>query len=405
MKKISMLWLLFFFSHKIYGQEHTIHTISFHGLNRTSETWLNNNLPIQPPFFSNSHNFEEIQKHLQNLNIFWHVELIPSDTTLHIHLKEKWTTIPVFRGEFGGGTGLTILGGYDTHVFGQGWTVGGEFRKYGTRPTGGVAYLRVPNLWGQYFSIDFWSTYREQRIHSHKQWVATICSEQQKLRNRILHHITPQVYAGLDWTMIFERPPDMKIIQETNIPPLPTHGGRNFQLLFSAVYDNIHIDRILYEGTRSVARLGVSMQNTTLHPKADIETFYYKKLSLRQSIAGHIFLGMNTGSALSEWYLLGGLDSVRGIPDGALIGQQALYGNFEWRHMIHKWSRIWLQGITFFDVGATEFNHADSIGLGVRIAVPQVHRLMLRIDYAISRQGFSGFSIGLNHFFQAYRPL
>jgi hypothetical protein len=46
-----------------------------------------------------------------------------------------------------------------------------------------------------------------------------------------------------------------------------------------------------------------------------------------------------------------------------------------------------------------------SVGGGFRIAVPQIYRFVVRVDYgkSIGRSSSQGFSIGLNQFFQPYK--
>jgi hypothetical protein len=48
-----------------------------------------------------------------------------------------------------------------------------------------------------------------------------------------------------------------------------------------------------------------------------------------------------------------------------------------------------------------------SAGGGLRIAIPQVNRLMLRLDYALSldRPHQHGLNFGMNQFFQPHKPL
>ena len=110
---------------------------------------------------------------------------------------------------------------------------------------------------------------------------------------------------------------------------------------------------------------------------------------------------------------LGGFDSIRGLPDGYLYGTKAIYTNLELRYLSHRWKYTWLQEVLFFDIGSADQNWEQlqkrseaTVGVGIRVAIPQVYRLMLRIDYGWSlTRPYSGFSIGLNHLFQPYRPL
>ena len=57
----------------------------------------------------------------------------PGLCDLAIDVTEKWTTIPVARAVYGGGTPLYVLGSYDTHVAGKLYALGAEMRRYGAR--------------------------------------------------------------------------------------------------------------------------------------------------------------------------------------------------------------------------------------------------------------------------------
>ena len=401
MKRLQFLLLLNIYP-SLFGQNVT--SIQFEGLERTSEVWLRQRIPISLPLQISPSNIQKLKEQYLSLQIFWDVSVEARGNILKIKVQEKWTTIPVLRGEFGGGTGLKVIGMYDIHTFGRKWTIGSELRQYGEAPVGGILYLRIPNLSGLYIGTDYWSLHRTQLIHHQAQWTHTIQSHQKKLRTRILHPISRHHQIGIDLTHIQQAPTQVQTHQEHPDFQLPLHSGTNSIPLASWVYDNVQIDNLHYQGFRQVARAGFSYANQ-IHPKFDYQIFAYRDLFPNHAIAGHLFLGQSNGNELSDWYILGGLEAVRGIPDGALIGKKILYSNLEWRYWIQKWQKLWIQGISFFDFGLTEKVQANSVGLGLRFAVPQVHRLMLRVDWAHSRQGFSGFSIGLNHFFQPYRPL
>ena len=75
---------------------------------------------------------------------------------------------------------------------------------------------------------------------------------------------------------------------------------------------------------------------------------------------------------------------------------------------------LWLQSAAFIDAGEAGTSWQDagtngrvSAGVGMRFSVPQVYRLMLRIDYAWSLVGpqTQGVTLGLNQFFDALTPL
>ena len=123
-------------------------------------------------------------------------------------------------------------------------------------------------------------------------------------------------------------------------------------------------------------------------------------------------MGNNLDDALNLYYL-GGLDSVRGTPEGALSGRKALYANVELRHASLRFDNIWLQGVVFSDYGAAHHDWWDigdngvlSAGGGFRIIVPHVSRMVFRLDFARDfNHQVNGISAGMNQFFDPYRPL
>jgi outer membrane translocation and assembly module TamA len=105
---------------------------------------------------------------------------------------------------------------------------------------------------------------------------------------------------------------------------------------------------------------------------------------------------------------------VRGFPDGLKFGRSAAFNNLEARKIIYKSKHLWIQGLTFLDSGMAADSWAQafketpltSTGIGFRFAIPQIYRLMFRIDYAWSLVDTSrGISAGMNQFFDPYNPL
>jgi hemolysin activation/secretion protein len=127
-----------------------------------------------------------------------------------------------------------------------------------------------------------------------------------------------------------------------------------------------------------------------------------------------VFAGQTAHHSLQNQYFLGGFDSVRGLPDGAVIGNRAAYSNLEFRLITYKLKYMWFQNVVFFDSGsaASEWKYLGEstracAGVGVRMSIPQIYRMMGRIDYAWSVEGkkTKGITIGLNQFFDPYKPL
>jgi hemolysin activation/secretion protein len=131
------------------------------------------------------------------------------------------------------------------------------------------------------------------------------------------------------------------------------------------------------------------------------------------NFAAHFEVSGTQNKSAAEQSFLGGFGSVRGYPDGIERGTNRYYGNFELRHIGLRYEKVQFQFSSFVDIGkagssleALESEPKKSYGVGLRVASPNVHRLMFRIDYGRSFDGkFEGISLGLNQYFQPYRPL
>jgi hemolysin activation/secretion protein len=168
------------------------------------------------------------------------------------------------------------------------------------------------------------------------------------------------------------------------------------------------------DGVRFIARSGPSVTRGIGLTRSEGEAFWYRLWSDHLNLAMHAFVGQTSNDSVDTQFFLGGFDSIRGIPDGALYGTRAVYGNAEFRKITAQWRYLWVQQVLFADGGGAgqswnevENSRRASAGLGVRLAIPQVYRMVFRIDYAwsLDRPGTRGISAGLNQFFQPYAPL
>jgi hypothetical protein len=190
---------------------------------------------------------------------------------------------------------------------------------------------------------------------------------------------------------------------------------KQFSPSFRAIYDDMIVDHLRHRGFRTIVHSGPIFEETGTHARHDIEVFAFDDFSNADVNLGfHLFMGKTTSQSYESQFYLGGFDSVRGLPDGVMYGSTAAYANFELRFIAHRMKYAWFQTATFFDVGSASDRIGElsresrsSAGVGLRIAVPQVYRLLLRLDYAWSCDdtGSSGVSLGMNQFFQPYKPL
>jgi hemolysin activation/secretion protein len=180
------------------------------------------------------------------------------------------------------------------------------------------------------------------------------------------------------------------------------------------IHDDLAVENLSMEGTRLVVRAGPQFEQSSTQARVEAEVFRFWLSSEGWNLAAHVFAAQTSARTPDAQFWLGGLDSIRGVPDGAVYGTRAAYTNLELRKVTHRWRYLWMQPIVFFDAGGAGADWASarvdarsSVGTGVRFSIPQVYRLVVRADYAwsLDKPGKSGFSAGFNQFFQPYIPL
>jgi outer membrane protein assembly factor BamA len=176
----------------------------------------------------------------------------------------------------------------------------------------------------------------------------------------------------------------------------------------------LEVAQLNMNGWRFAVATGPSLSEQKPHGSFEQELFWYKLWDNEWNFGIHEWLGYTDDRRYQSLYFLGGFDSIRGIPDGTIFGNKAFYTNVELRKILYRAYYTWIQGAVYVDHGSAAYDSGDwwdkdrmSAGLGIRIAVPQVHRLMLRVDYAwsLDSSGSSSISAGLNQFFDPYKPL
>jgi len=481
----KLAFLVWFFSLGSFSQADVF---TFEGLGRTRESWMREYLAIDDSHRYTSFELEQLKKHLLTTGAFTKVDVImasdsskssdvkivkekttdqkqtdainsgfcsrpktapssseqkPIGQHICIVVEEKWTTIPVVRGEFGGGTPLRVLGIYDIHTFGSLVTSGAEFRQYGSSDPGFVAWAKAPRFKDGRYSLgaEVWKDIRMRTVYNgNRESLGEFEERSSRIRLFYFHPLNnsgvnsnspanmngePDRFAqelpnsklssgtyqaGFDFHLTKQNPTSFRPAFYGARAPFtfetkPRLGAR---LYLSTIFDNITIDQYDYEGLRNILRLGVDLNGKFV---SELQTFGYVLLG-DLNLTSHLNVHNHSGSDLSEQRFLGGFDGVRGFIDGAQVGPKSWQWNNEAKWNFFRTSHVWLMFAGFLDTGRAG-NHLEindrisSAGLGIRIASPKIYRLMLRIDHGWSIDGSKqkGFSIGLNDFFQPYKPL
>ncbi|MFK7824210.1 MAG: BamA/TamA family outer membrane protein [Oligoflexales bacterium] len=409
----------------------------FHGLKRTNMDWLRYYLGLEklPVTMTEKHAYGLVLKLLTS-GVFSKVDVAFEEDktqkgriTLRFDCQEKWTTIPVLRGQYGGGTPLFVGGVYDIHSFGRLWTLGAELRKYGESTPGSVLYAKAPR-WGRgrhVLGFELWQDNRRRSFYDRRfKEIAELESENAKVRVNIMLPLTGDggdkgFQLGFDLYGLRNSKASIErffsdAVFEQYWSKVDLAGSKDWELLLypAIIYDDVLINNISYHGLRFISKAGASYRDSHWSPAWELESYYYHLWGNRFNLALHGFAAYRESKTLSSLYYLGGFESIRGIVDGAIFGNHAAYANAEMRYLFYKFPYLWLQSAFFIDGGGAAFASQDlaknvhaSTGIGLRLAVPQIYRMMVRFDIAFSlnNPGEFGISAGLNQLFQPYRPL
>ncbi len=426
------------FSQELPTKTYSIKDFVLEGLSKTDPAWLQGYLPLKCPCVLTSDDLQRLQSKLMTTQVFQNVEMrlepLEGDESYRLHLtvEEKWTVIPVVRAAFGGGTPLLVAGIYDSHFLGSLWTVGAESRTYGSAPTGGVVWARAPR-WQEgshYINFEVWSDKRIRNLYdAHDRETGSIFSNATTLVMEGLSPFKRSSRSSWQWGLRLNLSQQNELRLQTEagaadeieegrmaeaVPPfwLEKQNVQKWQL--KLVYDNLAVLHLNLKGWRFVIGTGPSFSNGKSRNNLEQELFFYSLWSGDWNFSWHQWLGLSDDRSYQSQYFLGGFESIRGLPDGVLFGNKAFYTNIELRKILGRTHYAWIQAATYLDYGSAATTMAElkdrdraTWGVGVRIAVPQVNRLMLRVDYAWSlNQPHTGsISAGMNQFIDPYRPL
>ena len=412
------------------------------GLNRTDPKWLEGYIDYRFPADVSEQELIDLRSRLVTTSAFTSVQVAvvpdtqaPGQQLLQVEVHERWTMIPVVRGAYGGGTPLKVLGLYEIHALGRLLTLGAETRQYGNAPPGFILYGRDPRGDSDryYLGGEVWREFRRrQAIDRGGTVVGALSTNMTLSRIRLLvplktdegerdrdraHHwkVGGEAETVQEAPSVFD--PDVTKTTSRVPPPgiaLNTSKRFSFKLLPTLLYDSIAVNHIEYDGLRAKLRLGPIVSSGHTYSFVEGEADYYRIIGGSWNLAIRAVVGQSSFSSLQSEYFLGGLDTIRGLPDGAIFGTHAAFSNMELRYIALKAQHLWLQTAAFVDAGGAGANWSDgrdsarsTAGVGLRFAVPQVYRLMLRVDYAWSLTGphRQGLTAGINQFFDPYTPL
>ncbi len=339
--------------------------------------------------------------------------------SLHITFQEKWTLIPIMKFASGGGVRQQTLGILDANVLGQARELGAFAEKLGRSVSGVLWYRETAGFdprWSLF--VQGWSIHRLRTKYF---------QEIDEVRVKTGFFQSRQKYQldlGYEWTsrwkstLIFEYNEDnfsdqfqstevKDRLQVTGLPPSTQAGIMGLSNRWGRV--TAHGSQFLgHEWEHSVRVYSISGSDVRDFLQNDFRWRGFFSLSTQTTLAYQVRAGISDTTVLQYWYYLGGLDGIRGFKDNRFAGRNFWLTNFEVRQNFVLSPTVHLQILPFFDSVAVSENirslnavDGQSLGLGARVILPNVYRLVLRVDYAwpLKRHDDEQLGFGVQHFF------
>lgn len=425
MNLLVTLILLFFFPAKSHAQEtRLIVEIKVIGLERTREEIVRNELLLKEGDLYDKRLLEESLIKLRNMFLFRYVLAELHDESenkvrIDLVLDEKWTLIPVMRGGGGGGTQFFIVGVYDINVAGRYFELGTQYEEYSGAP-GLVAWYKNRRFLGRnmFARAEGGQRSRSRSLFNGEGELTGAFGAQKRFANAfLLKELHPYLSVGLGGELTSETFPT-RILNyqqsEANLknnftsPTAQTLKILNFELDLGRLAS----DELVIEGLLSEINLDRSVSLSGPEPnfyKLRVKNSAFLELPHKAVIGVRYQLG-TTNAELPNGFFLGGLEHARGFLEDEFYGQSYSLFNFEAR--IPSFYERWfaLHHIAFSDFVRVRENQTNglkfwdgmqkSVGTGVRLVVPKIHRMVVRLDYAwVLGSSSKGLTFGMQQFF------
>ncbi|MFW5967249.1 MAG: hypothetical protein ACOCV2_07005 [Persicimonas sp.] len=408
------------------SDQYQILDIEVRGLVRTREFVIHRELTVEEGDTVGCPSVLESVRRLQNTNLFRTVDyaLIRSEADegasraeddreddereaarevrLVIEVDEKWTALPNFQFSSGGGALQVLVGANETNLFGRYLAIGGHFEhvqganslfgwfenprtfderlktrlELGTQNRVYYLYDDAGDRDGGYFRRRL--TFGGSARHEWRWWLHTEAGLRFE-RDRFSQELIPEDQRRED--------DDAAIPDATDalVGRLALSFGRINQLEY--LQDGTDV-------TLSVEHANSAVGSTHNLFRLGLSATHFEALPLKSNLAVRFQAGLSQVEALHHHKFIGGLDTLRGFPYDRFSGEHHWSLNLEYRipSIDHPWLAI--QHVAFVDAAHVGPKPADifglsgaSTGLGLRILVPKVQNLIVRLDYALPLVG------------------
>lgn len=336
---------------------------------------------------------------------------------LRITVDERWTLLPSFSFGHGGDTFQLGVGLQDVNFLGSFLQVGGRYSRMG-QANSFALWFRDPRFRDkrELFSVE---TSLRNRLHSvytyDGELVGGYLATGLGVGAALEKEWTDWVRSSIDLSLSADRF-SYEMVADSRRVAQQERGGlpESLQTLRFGISSSVgKIDQFNYRYRGTLIGIGADQfvhlgGAPTLASRLELSVRHFSDLPLKSTLALRGVVGFSNIEAEHLQFYAGGLDTLRGTVDMRYRGTNYWLGNVEYRIPSFDLGWLILQHVFFLDaVGVRPYAtspaelSATTVGLGLRVIIPAIYGVVIRVDYALPILGADGpgLSVGGGQFF------
>lgn len=339
-----------------------------------------------------------------------------------LKLKNKHSTIPIFKYKQGGGTSLVTAGLYEINFARQLLETGAQWERMNGKD-GAALWFRHPypiSHLNHFGAEIYWHAINLPLLTKKGEPEAYFTNQEKRFNARWRRELAPQIKTGIELSFYRNEftaenaTADQTARNAQFLGSTQLRAGKTISWTPLLLLGNINRERHHIEGQEIFFKTEIALKTSGSDFEfVKAQTGWTGGLILREkwNLAWQARLGTKSGHEFQHKFYLGGLDTVRGFLDGQFRGEHMWLANLELRPTFFEGPRWVLQGNLFADLsktwdaknfGSEGFHHPFlSLGAGCRVILPWVYRAVIRLDAARTLEPIrqTGFNFGLQQFF------
>lgn len=376
------------FSATDYNESIEITSIEIQGNESTKKETLIKILPRELPTHMTNAEITEFRRRVKNLGIFEYVSVMKYGNTLQVNLRRKATLSPIIDLTTGKSLEDTSakfgLNEYD--FLGTATKLGAQ-ASYDDRNLNFEAWITEHD-----YRNDRWAREFEVfRLSSSFRFGDGVDAWKRHRTGAAFEIVSPFKY---DSPLLYEF--QLKVYKETfsdekvnkNPEEAVYYGG-----LFEVIYDRYSWHDLYPHGFKGVVELRPGkMDNGETRNEAVTKFIAATPLAKKTTLMVNTKAAVVNSGNVNHSLLIGSKHGVRGLDDSLYRTSAMGYMNFEVRHAIEAWEKVYIQPTAFLDAARfrpmdidgnnQEWEHAVSTGVGVRVIPTKYTNLLFRADLA-----------------------